>query len=291
MPLFHRNQPNHSLLLMPVRLKSERWPKNKVRILSCDTEGNLFTQLIGRSVYQRIKAEAQRRELSPNNYATIYWDAGMNRHVPVFVEIGDRENWALERLLEHAFRSAVVPNVLVGSIREIIGLGENKHQELVEEKTKGAHRATSPAPSKVLDILPYSSRNDVEVSIPLYKAEYAFPLIILKKLVQENNIGSSEQPLLILDSDGDVAAITLPEEQIDKAERKLEALRKKGKEGSLICLEKSEGISIGVMEISDVQRQALEIVAQYFEETGTARQPLSDAVSNVLNKVKEIVSN
>jgi hypothetical protein len=291
MPLFRHNQPNHSLLLMPVRLKSERWPKNKVRILSCDTEGNLFTQLVGRSVYRRIKAEAERRELSPNNYATIYWDTGMNRHVPVFVDIGDRESWAMERILEHAFRSAIVPDVLIGPIREIIRLGESKHRELVEEKTKGARKIAPPVSSKVLDRLPFYSKNDIEVSMPLYKAEYAFPLVILKRLVQENDIDPGEQPLLILDSDGDVAAVTLPEEQINKAERKLDALRKKGKEGSLICLKKPEGISIDVMEISDAQRQALEIVAQYFEETGTARQPLSDAVSNVLDKVKEIVSN
>jgi hypothetical protein len=291
MPLFHRNQPNHSLLLMPVQLKSGRWPKNKVRILSCDTEGNLFTQLVGRSVYRRIKAEAERRESSPNNYATIYWDTGMNRHVPIFVDIGDRESWALERILEHAFRSAIVPDVLIGPIRAIIGLGESKHRELAVEKTNDVQTTTSPASFKMLDILPYDSGNDVELSIPLYKAEYAFPLIILKKLAQENNVGPGEQSLLVLDSDGDCAAITLPEEQVNKAERRLDALHKNGKEGSLICLEKPEGISIDVMEISDVQRQALDIVTQYFEETGTARQPLSDAINNVLNKLKEIVLN
>jgi len=276
---------------MPVRLKSERWPKNKVRILSCDIEGNLFTQLIGRSVYQRVKTEAQRRELSPNNFAAIYVDTGMNRHVPVFVEIGDRETWVLERLLEHALRSAIVPDVLIGPVRDIIRLGESKHREPAAEKTKDTQKATSPTSFRVLDIIPYDSGSDVELSIPLYKAEYAFPLIILKRLAQGQHETPGQQSLLILDSDGDVTAISLPVEQVNKAEIKLDALRKKGKEGLLIGLWKPDGTSIDVMEISDMQRQALETVTQGYEESGTARQPLSDAVNNVLNKVKEIVSN
>jgi hypothetical protein len=214
----------------------------------------------------------------------------MNRHVPVFVAIGDRESWALERLLEHAFRSAIVPDVLIGPVREIIRLGESKHRELATEKAKDAQKTTFPTSSKMLDILPYDGGSDVELSIPLYKAEYAFPLIILKRLTQGQHRTPGRQPLLILDSDGDIAAISLPAEQVNKAEIKLDALRRTGKEGSLICLEKPDGISIDIMEISDVQKQALEIVPQHCEEGGTARQPLSDAVNNVLNKVKEIVS-
>jgi len=291
MPLFRHNQPSHSLLLMPVRLSSERWPKNKVRILSCDTEGNLFTQLIGRSVYQRIKAEAQRRELSPNNFATVYCDTGMNRHVPVFVEIGDRETWVLERLLEHALRSAIVPDVLIGPVREIIRLGESKHREPAVEKTKDAQKTTSPTSFKILDILPYDIGSDVGLSVPLYKAEYAFPLIILKRLAQGQQGTPGRQPLLILDSDGDVAGISVPAEQFNRVQIKLDALRHKGKEGLLVSLQRPDGVSIDVMEISHVQKQALETVTACYEEIGATRLPLSDAVSDVLNKVKETISN
>jgi len=135
--------------------------------------------------------------------------------------------------------------------------------------------------------LPYYRKQDVEVSIPIYKAEYAFPVIILKRLPQAKNTPPSQQRLLVLDSDGDLAMITLPSEQINKAERKHSSLQRKGKEGYLICLRGPKGTSVDVMEINELQRQALEAVAQYFEETGKGKQPLSDAVKKVLNKAKE----
>ena len=289
MLLFHRKRPNHSLWLMPVRLRNERWPNNKVRILSCDVEGHLFTQLVGRSAYRRIKNEAQQMEISKNPYASIYWDTGVSRFTPVLVKIGEKEAWALEHILEHALRSAIIPDVLKSYPKEIIKSEEMKRKELLIEKSREARRTTSAISSKVLDRLSYYRKQDVEVSIPIYKAEYAFPLIILKLLLQAENTPAGKQSLLVLDSDGDLAVTTLPLERIKKAKRKLNNLRRKGKEGYLICLRKTEGDSVDVMEISELQRQALETVTQYFEETGKVKQPLSDAVKKVLNKARETV--
>jgi hypothetical protein len=260
-------------------------------MLSCDADGNLFTQVIDRSVYRRIKEEAQRREVSQNNYATIYWDNGVNQYTPIFVETGDKENWALERVLEHAFKNAMIPDVLVRPLQEIIKLGDDKRRELTTEKTKSTDKTMLPTSSRVLNRLPYYSKNDVEVSMPIYKAEYTFPLIILKRLADEKNLTSSQQLILILDSDGDLAAITLPTDQINKAERKLSALHEMGKEGSLVCLWKPEGVSIDVMEINQVQRQALDTITQHFDATGMIVRPHSDVVNRVLNQVKEITAN
>ncbi len=156
-------------------------------------------------------------------------------------------------------------------------------------KSRETHETTSATSSKVLDRLPYYRKQDVEVSIPIYKAEYAFPLIILKRLPQAKNTPPSQQRLLILDSDGDLAVTALPLEQINKAKRKLDNLQGKGKEGCLICLRKPEGASVDAMEISELQRRALETVTQYFEETGKGKQPLSATVKKVLNKAKETV--
>ncbi|MFC1986228.1 hypothetical protein ACFLWC_04470 [Chloroflexota bacterium] len=289
MTLFHRNRPNHSLLLMPVRLGNERWPKNKVRILSCDAKGHLFTEFVGRSTYQRIRKEIQQMEVSQKNYATIYWDTGASRLMPLLVEIGNRETWALERILEHAFRSAVIPDILTRYLKEIIKLGEVKLQELPTGKARETRKTTPVTSSKVLDRLPYYRKQDFEVSIPIYKAEHAFPLIILKQLPQAKNTSSSQQRLLVLDSDGDLAVTTLPLERLKKAKRKLDNLQRKGKEGYLICLRKPEGTSVDIMEISELQRQALETTTQYFGETGKGKRPLSNAVKEVLYKAKETV--
>ncbi|MFC2051938.1 hypothetical protein ACFLT4_04340 [Chloroflexota bacterium] len=289
MRLFHRNRPDHLLLLMPVRLGNERRPKNKVWILSCDTEGHLFTQLVGRSTYQRIREETQQMEDSQNNYATIYWDTGASRFTPLIVEIGNKQTWALERILEHALRSATIPDILRRYPEEIIKLGESKHQELLIEKTGETHKTTAATSSKVLGRLPYYRKQDVEVSIPIYKAEYAFPLIILKRLSQAKNTPPGQQRLLVLDSDGDLAVTTLHLEQINKAKRRLDNLHRKGKAGYLICLRNADGVSVDVIEISGLQRQALETVTRYFEETGKGKQPISDAVKKVLNKARDTV--
>jgi hypothetical protein len=289
MLLFHRNRPNHSLLLMPVRLENKRLPKNKVRILSCDAEGRLFIQLVGRSIYQRIRKESQQMEISQNNYATIYWDTGKSRPTPLLVKIGNEEAWALEHILEHALRHAIVPEILTRYIKEIIKLGKGKRQEQLLEKTEETRKAISPTSPRVLDRLPYYRKQDIEVSIPIYKEEYAFPLIILKRLPQAKNAPVNQQRLLVLDSDGDMAVTTLPSEQINKAKRRLNNLHTKGKEGHLICSRKPEGVSVDVMEISELQRQALENLTHYFEEIGLGKEPISDAVKQVLNKARETV--
>jgi len=291
MPLFHQNKPNHSLLLMPVRLGNERWPKNKVRLLSCDAEGNLFTQLVGRSTYQRIRKETQYMEVSQNNYATIYWDTGASRPMPLVVKIEENESWALNRILEHALRNTTIPDVLRRYPEEIIKLGDSKRRELLREKTRATHKTTSSTSSKVLNRLPYYRKDDVEVSIPIYKVEYAFPLIILKQLPPAKNTPSNQQKLLVLDSDGDLIVTTLPLELIDKAERKRIRLQRRGKEGYLICLQKPKGISVDIMEISELQRLALENVTRYFEETSGGKQPLSGAIRTILSKVRKTVLN
>ncbi|MEE9399450.1 MAG: hypothetical protein V3V23_04200, partial [Dehalococcoidales bacterium] len=121
-------------------------------------------------------------EISQKNYATICWDTGASRPMPLVVKIEENESWALNRILEHALRNATIPDVLRRYPEEIIKLGESKRRELLIEKTRETHKTTSSTSSRVLNRLPYYRKDDVEVSIPIYKVEYAFPLIVLKRL-------------------------------------------------------------------------------------------------------------
>ena len=284
--LFNRNKPNHTLLLMPVRLANEHWPKNKVRILSCDAEGNLFTQLLGRSTYQRIKKEVEQMEAYQKQYATVYWDNGESRFIPLYVEIGEKEVWALERIMEHAIRNAVIPHVLKNYPKEIIKLGEIKYQGLLAEKSDKKRKSVTSSSSRVLERLPYYREEDIEVSIPLYKAENSFPLIVLKLLPETENAPSGQRPVLILDSDGDIIITDLPSGLIGKAQKKLDSLNKIGGNGYLVCTEKAGGIVVDVMEITTMQSKALETIVRYFEEYGKGK-PLSVAARKVLNKARE----
>jgi hypothetical protein len=228
-------------------------------------------------------------EVFQKYYATIYWDTGEGKPTPLLVEIGREETWALEHILEHALKSARIPDILTRYLKEIIKLGKIKRQELLIEETRETRKTTSVTSSKVLDRLPYYRKRDVEVSVPIYKAQYAFPLIILKRLPQAKDTPPTQQRLLFIDNDGDLGMTTLPSEQINMAERKHSSLQRKGKECYLICLLKPEGTAFDVMEISELQRQALEAVTQYFEKTGKEKQPLSNAVKKVLNKARETV--
>ncbi|MFC2066335.1 hypothetical protein ACFLUO_04640 [Chloroflexota bacterium] len=228
-------------------------------------------------------------EAAKNHYAAVYLDTYAGSQNPLLVEIGKQELWALERILEHAFKSAMIPDVLKAYPKEIIKLGEIKSQNILPAKRRETLKTTSSTSPRVLDRLPYYRKKDIEVSIPIYKAEYAFPLIILKQLLQAKNTPPDQKRLLILDSDGDLAVTALPSEQINKAKRKLNSLQKKGKAGHLICLRKPGGTAIDIIEISELQKQALENVAQSFEETGKERQPLSGTIKKVLNKARETV--
>ncbi|MFC1992935.1 hypothetical protein ACFLV3_03895 [Chloroflexota bacterium] len=209
--------------------------------------------------------------------------------MPVLVEVGNEETWALESVLKHALRSAMVPDMLTKYLKKIIKLGELKSQELLIEKPGKTHVTKSAASSQVLRRLPYYRKQDVEVSIPIYKAEYAYPLILLKRLPKGKSTLVGQQRLLVLDSDGDLAVTTLPSDSVTKAQRKLDNFRGKGKEGCLICLRKPEGVSVSVMEISKLQRNALETLTQYFDESGKSDRPLSAAIRIVISKAKETI--
>ncbi|MFC1967722.1 hypothetical protein ACFLV2_03715, partial [Chloroflexota bacterium] len=281
----------HSLLLVPVRRGNERLPKNKLRILSCDAEGNVFTQLIGRTTHQRIFTEAENKGLSGKSYAAIYWDNGTSRYRLLLVEISNQETWALERILEHALRNAVIPDVLKGYPKQIIGLGENILQADNDNRRREKPDIPETASSKVLNRLPYYRPQDIEVSIPIYKANYTFPLIVLKRLPPEENTLPSQQRLLILDSDGDMTVTVLPLGQIKKADIKLNELQAEGKAGCLVGLKGREGVIIDVIPLSEAQRRALDTLTQYFQGKGKGKQHLSAAVKKVLSKARETVSN
>ncbi|MFC1914293.1 hypothetical protein ACFLXF_03370 [Chloroflexota bacterium] len=255
--------------------------------MSCDTEGRLFTQLIGRSVYDRIRRETRQMEMSQRNFATVYMDTGSNRFMPLFVQTGVKEAWALDRILEHALKRNVVPDVLKVYSKGIIKLGEIEYKGLSAGKTGVTGKTTSESSSRVLNRLSYYEKQDIEVSVPIYKADYSYPLIVLKQLPKSKNTMSDRQNTLILDSAGDIGIVDLPLGQFKKAERRLKNLNRKGKDSCLICLRKTGAISIDVLEISESQRQALDTLTQLFEETRQGQRPLSTAVRNVIYQAKE----
>jgi hypothetical protein len=287
MGILRRNQPNDVLFLMPVRFADERLPKGKVRMLYCDATGKVYTSVINRSVYELAEDSARRMEHNHKSFATVGLEIGPSKFVPTSVEIGPKEVWALEHILEHALKNGRLPDILKKYLKPIIRLAEASREAVLSEYKKRWRRVYSGATPQVLERLPYYSENDIEISIPIYKAEHRYPLIALKHLSSDEPAPNNAQRLLILDSDGDLAIVKVPFTLIDRVEKDIADHSKKNNTNLCAIISKhSGGYTINYMVISQSQRKALDIITRYFQKTGYGKQPISIAAKTVLNRAK-----
>jgi len=292
MGIFHRNRTNDVLFLMPVRLADEKLPRVKARMLYCDASGKVYASVISRSVYELAKDGAEKMERSHRPFATLGLETSPGNFIPTAVEISTEELWALEHILEHALKKGRLPDMLKKYLKPIIQLGGASREAVFSEYRKRRRRVHSETTPRVLNRLPYYSENDIEISMPIYKAEYSYPLIIMKRLLSDEPTTRNVQRLLILDSDGDLAIIKVPFQLMDKVEKWLkEHDRQDNRNVCLIITKYPEGLSIDYMVISQLQRKALDTITKYFEETGHGKQPISAAARTVLARVRDEVTS
>ena len=183
MGIFRRNQPNYVLFLMPIRLADEKLPKGKIRMLYCDAAGKVYASIMNRSVYELAQDDAERMKHSHKSFATLGLETSPGKFVSTAVEIGPKEVWALEHILEHALKNGRIPDILKTYLKPIIRLGEASREAVLAEHKKRSRRVTIEVTPRVLDRLPYYPEHDIEFSMPIYKAEYTYPLIVLKHII------------------------------------------------------------------------------------------------------------
>ena len=258
-------------------------------MLSCDAEGRVCTPVIPRPVYERARASARSIGENCQNFATIGLEIGPGKFIPAAVEIDDEELWALEHALEHALKNDRVPDILTRHIRPIVTLERPQRDAILAEYKKQNRRPRIDETSKVLNRLPYYSEEDVEFSVPLYKAEYTYPLVMLRIIPTNKNNPKSACRLLVLDSDGDIGAIKVPRNLVDTMVKGLAAKERKTEKPVCVTItQQSKGMGIDYLPISQSQKRALETVAKRFEETGTGKHPLSAAARMVLIRAKDL---
>jgi hypothetical protein len=292
MGIFHRNLPNDVLFLMPVRRADEKLPRGKVRMLYCDTAGRVYASIMNRSVYETAQDNAARMESRHKSYATLGLEISPGKFVPTAVEIGPKEVWALEHILEHALKKGRLPDILKQYVKPIITSGKANREAVLSEYKRDRRRMHTKETPRVLDRLPYYSENDIEFSMPIYKAEYSYPLVVLKRLTSNNSNPKSPQRLLILDSDGDLANIRVPYKFTENMEKGLAAQERRNKRNvCAIISQQTNGMAIDYLPISQAQKKALDTITRYFEETGNGKQPISAAVKTVLTRAKGKVSS
>jgi len=290
--IFNRNQPNDVLFLQPVRLTSEKTPRSKVRMLYCDTSGKVYSSMISRSVYERARDNAASMAYRHKSFATIGLETGPGQFIPAAVEVGQKEVWALEHILEHALKNGRLPDLLKKYLKPIIRLDESDRETVISEYRKRRRQAYPEVTPRVLERLPYYQEHDMEISMPIYKAEYSYPLIVLKRLPPDEQVPRDTQRLLILDSDGDMAVIKVPTKLVRKME--IELTEHSGKKRGNTCVlisQYPEGYILSYMSISRQQKKALDTLTRYFEETGSSKQPVSIAVRTVITRAKDRVSS
>lgn len=291
MRLLRRNKPNDVIFLMPVRVAGEKLPKGKIRMLYCDAKGKVYASLIDRAAYRLAKDDVQKMEINNRCYATIGLEIGPGNFVPTVVEISAEEAWALSHALDHALKDGVMPHVLRKYLKSIIKLGETGHKVVSVKNKKQDGRVSREATPRVLDRLPYYLEGDIEFSMPIYKAEHRYPLIVIKRLPSSDQATNDRQRLLILDSDGDLATIKVPFQLLDQAEKRLEEWAKKNdRNACLVIYRESDGYSVNYIVISQMQRKALDIMARHFEETCYGKQPISIAAKTVLTRARDMLS-
>ena len=292
MGIFRKNRPNDVVFLMPVRLGGEKLPKSKIRMLYSDAAGKVYASIISRSIYELARENAERMERSHKSFATLGLETSPGKFIPTAVEIGPKEVWALEHILEHALKKGRLPDILKQYLKPILKLGEVSRETVIIEHKKRQRRFPLEATPRVLNRLPYYSEHNIEFSVPIYKAEYSYPLIVLKRFPSDVHTPRNVQRLVILDSDGDLAIIEVPFELMDKVEKGLkEHHLKNNRNVCAIILQRPDGLSIDYMAISQLQRKALDTITRYFGETGNGKQPISTAAKSVLIRAKSKVSS
>jgi hypothetical protein len=289
MKLFRSNSPNNVIFLEPVRKTGEKLPKGKMRMLCCDAEGKVYAAIINTTVYKLAMDSVAKMESGNKDYATLGLEIGPGNFLPLVVEIGPKEVWALEHILDHTRKSGVIPDVLKKELRQIIKLGESGRKGKRAKKRKNALTVTPAVTPGVLTRLPYYLERDIEFSMPIYKASHSYPLIVLNRLPSGKQSPHDAHRLLIMDSDGDLAVIKLPLKLMAESEKRLEEWAAKTDMHACIIIGKgAKGLDINYLMISQPQKKALDTMARCFEETASGEQPVTAAAKKVLIQARDV---
>lgn len=292
MGLFGGQKTKDVIFLQPVRYSGEKIPRGRIRMLYCDITGKLYASVMSKSVYELARRNASLRT-GGKAFATIGLETVEGRFIPTTVSVNDEEAWALERILEHALSHGQIPYVLHKYLRPIIRKGNRGREAVIAAKNKPRKNHAKPVPvvPKVLNRLPYYPERDIEVSMPIYKAAYAYPLLMLKRLEPDEQTPAGMQRVLILDSDGDMAITRVPTRLIRKIELELiEEERKNRHPVRVLITGEDTAQNVEYLPVNQEQHKALETLTRYYEQTGSSKERVSAAVQTVLAKAKDSIA-
>lgn len=291
MGLFGGEKIKDVIFLQPVKYAGEKLPRGRVRMLYCDVNGNLYASVMSKSVYELARRNAAQRNETGKAFATIGLETIEGRFIPTAVPVSAEQAWALERILEHAIAHGQIPFILRKYLRPIIRKGNAGREAVIAAKTRRCRPKPVQVVPKVLNRLPYYPERDIEVSMPIYKASYAYPLLLLKRLEPDEQTPPGMQRLLILDSDGDMAISRVATRLIRKIELELiEEERKNRHPVRVLITGREEAQGVEYLPVNQEQHKSLETLTRYYEQTGNSKEHVSAAVQTVLAKAKDSIT-
>lgn len=283
--LFPRRYHNDRIYLTPIQIVNEQLPHDKIRMLYCDSKGNILTAIIENTAYEMAKTKVDELRRTNKNYAILDIETAPGRLVPLAVPISPEQVSALNLILDHAINKGAIPGVLKRYPKEIIGIGRLQHEELKSQQEPARNHISSEKIPEALQKLTYFPGDYMQVVAPLYKAKYRYPLVVLKHLMPDTDTPKNVRRLLTIDGEGDLVIIGIQEEMIDKAEEILEEWKRVKDSDRCIIISKDQGgLGISYMEINELQRKALESVVQKFEEARYLQDSIASDVMTVISR-------
>jgi len=218
------------------------------------------------------------------------------------VEIDAEQAEALAQITQFAFKTGTtgtIPDYLRKCPSQIIKLGESRRKELkkgieknfsivllpnpTEEHERGTQGLVTPARPELQEQL--ASKFDAPI-------RYAEPnaAIILKKLPPNEQTRPGMQRVLILDYRGIFCTVRIPVEALNDAEKELEQYKKtRNPLGVIVFSTNEEGFLMGPMGITEAEKEALDMVKQYFEATGCSMDTIPTDVESILARAKVLM--
>ncbi|MFC2041955.1 hypothetical protein ACFLTV_00425 [Chloroflexota bacterium] len=261
-------------------------------MLYCDAKGKVHTSIIKKSEYLLARRRVKKLEYAHRHYATIGLQGSEGEYQPLVVEINPEELWALEHIFDHAVSRGELPDILIKYPGQIIGRAETTVETTKIQGLKRKSQYPLQATPQVLYRLSYYSGDNIEFPMPIYKTSHKYPLIVLKRLAVTEYASLKIERVLILDDDGDLGIIRISKELMDKAEKGMNDWQKHNKrEGCMLLSLDSQELSVSYLEISSLQKTALDTVTKYFEMTEHERQPFLEFTQPIIDQIKRVNSH
>jgi hypothetical protein len=282
-------EPHDVLFLQPVRYAGENLPRGRVRMLYADASGRVCASIVSRAVYDLAADSAARLKRSRQAFVTVGLETIPGRFIPAAVAISPDEAGAMRQIRERALKSDGLPETLKSFIGAIIRRSGGAREAVVEGKKQRRPRAPRVI-TRVLDRLPYYPEHDIEVSMPVYKAAFSYPLLLLKRLTRDEQTPPGAQRLLVLDSDEDMAIVKVPTQLLRWIEIELAIRDDIDSELTAFLITRGEGGPTPVLlPVNRLQKRGLDAVTRYFEATGHKKQP-SRSVQKVIELARRKTS-